>query len=282
MTAYDDPAFREKMKQEYRYQTVNALLSRYKNVQPQQSAPAAPSWTLDKPVPPAPTVPPAAGIGQTQAEPPAKPRLRGWRFPTRIDWKTEADWEAYRAKLVDVSELQTYFEWKKSDESLRQDVRVTANMSAKNIADYHKKALCIKAPKNGADEDDILDVLDDIRKIIEQKLVKVATACRKGMSYQTTASDRNFYHSALSRIEKYLNSICFYKRRIMLSHLTEEEEALLDPSDISTSDPARIGRYSDLLFPPYQARYGDDEDDIYTIAGRCTYWTAGEKRGNRA
>lgn len=282
MTAYDDPAFREKMKQEYRYQTVNALLSRYKPNRP-QPAPASSAWTLTKPV-----TPPPAAPRPTQPRPEPRPRVQrlvGQNFPTRIAWKTMADWDAYRAKLVDVSELQTFFEEQSVNDHLSPNVRETAKFCAKDVADYRKRAERIKAPENVTDTDDISEVFNDrnkkdkgIRIIIEQKLVKVAITCQKGMSYQTTAFDRIFYRKAINLIEMYLNSICFHKRHVVLNHMTKEEETLFETSDVPTNDSARIGRYSDLLFEPYQARYGDDDDDVCTILGRCTLWKAAKKR----
>lgn len=275
MTAYDS-AVRERMKREYRYQTVNALLSRYKH-NGSQSVPTAPKWTVDKPAMPPSTVP--------RPVPPTRPELRPHvqriarqNSPTRIAWKTMADWDAYRAKLVDVTELQTFFEQKSADKSLRPDVRDTAKFCAQDVEDYQKKIMRIKAPEIVTDDDDVAEVLDKIRKNIERKLVKVAISCEKGKSYQTTAFDRIFYRKAINLIEMYLNSICFHKRHVVLNHMTKEEETLFETSDVPTNDPARIGRYSDLLFEPYQARYGDDDDDVCTILGRCTLWKAAKKR----
>lgn len=277
-----DPAFRARVCKASFFRTLSDLLTAYADVRPEKTEVVPPSvtrssWDWETLTPtsasepeelPAQVSAPAINTQTLSLEK---------QFPQRIIWKTMADWEAYRARLVDVSNLQTYFSQQANSKRLSEDARNTANVELKSVTQYQKKVERIKAPEDITDKNDVLKVLDNIAGEIQRKLCDIARACYTGKTFQQTSSaDRGFYQNAIWHIETYLNSIAFYKHRIPQGKIeTEEDKALFDARETPTTDPARIGRYGNITFNPYQACLGDgtEDDDIYTIPGRCTYWT---------
>ena len=180
------------------------------------------------------------------------------------------DWNRHVAKLKDISVISDYISQSKNMYGSANFTKFTKSVanSLNNIPNYVDKHF--KKPSDISD-DTGEELAEKTGKFVKEYIWDLLKGCHNGIKYSQGA-EKNFYETFYERLEKYLSSICVYRKDIKVGMDIRVNAGLFEtPFTRETSDKSRNGIIDEIEVAPHFIPYKNDdgEQDSLIIKGVC-------------